>query len=55
MSKVNRTKRRGEICLCFALPAGLILLLLWGAAGLLNKQYAPNAPPTPPVWLKFDK
>lgn len=53
----NTTKtRRGEVCLCFALPAGLVLLLLLGASRLLNNQFAPNKPATPPpVWLKLGK
>jgi hypothetical protein len=54
MMKSN-AKRFGEVCLCFAGTAGLVLLLLWGAARLLGSRLDPAKPTAPPVWLKVEK
>jgi hypothetical protein len=54
MTKNERSRRRGEICLCLALPAGLALLLLLGAARFLQDytKSGQATPAVPPVWLK---
>jgi hypothetical protein len=53
MTRVDRPRRRGEVCLCLALPAGLAFLILWGASYLLNQQSQPPSPNTPPpLWLQ---